>query len=197
MTQTTVQSYFEQILRDWVDSGRFPDTTIEACAPALSAKLGASAERFSFDQYVHSSPTPDWNLKPLDYGDALPGTLYLYLPTKWSDFERVENATQVSDGKFTRQSIYLIDRNKWKGELGQFFGKGEVTGFVYYLIQPPDFHQWICCVETGNRVWLYAFYTSPEKLLITKADAADQTLLETQLTSLINSNPWYGFVKPA
>ena len=196
MSQTTVQSYFQQILKDWVDNGRFPDTTIEACAPTLAAKLGAPAEHFSFDKYVHSAPTPDWNLKPLECGD-LTSSLFLYLPTKWSDFEKVENATQVSDRKFTRQSIYLIDRHTWKNELGQFFGQGEVTGFVYYLIQPPDFHQWICCVDNGNRVWLYAFYTSPDKLLITKADAADQSLLEVQLTSLINSNPWYGFVKPA
>jgi len=195
MTQTTVHSYFQQILRDWVENGRFPDTTVEACAPSLAMKLGMAQDKFTFDNFIHSSQTPDWCLRPLDYGNTLKGTLYLYLPTHWSDFQKVDNATQVTDGNAIRQTIYLLDKAEWQKNLPDFFRQGDVSGFVYYLISAPDFHQWICCVEEPTKVWLFAFYTAEDKILITKADANDQSSLELQLTSLINSNPWYGFVR--
>ncbi|MBU6450851.1 MAG: hypothetical protein KGS72_03670 [Cyanobacteria bacterium REEB67] len=195
MTQTTVHSYFQQILRDWVENGRFPDTTVEACAPSLAMKLGLPQDKVTFDNFIHSSQTADWCLRPLDYGNTLKGTLYLYLPTKWSEFQKIENATQVTDGKFIRQTIYLLDKADWQKNLPDFFQQGDVSGFVYYLISAPAFHQWICCVEEPTRVWLFAFYTAEDKVLITKADASDQASLELQLTSLINSNPWYGFVR--
>jgi len=195
MTQTTVHSYFQQILRDWVENGRFPDTTVEACAPSLAMKLGMAQDKFTFDNFIHSSQTPDWCLRPLDYGNTLKGTLYLYLPTQWNDFQKVENATQVRDGGVIRQTIYLLDKATWQKNLPDFFQQGDVSGFVYYLISAPEFHQWICCVEEPTRVWLFAFYTAEDKVLVTKADATDQASLELQLTSLINSNPWYGFVR--
>lgn len=195
--QTTVSSYFQQILRDWVVNGRFPETTVEACTPTLATKLGASADSFTFDNYIHSSQTPEWSLRPLDFGNDLGGTLYIYLPTTWADLQKHDNATQVISGGLPKQTIYLMEKPEWSQTLEQFFGQGEVGAFVYYLIQPPDFHQWICCMEEANRVWVFAFYSAPGKLLITKADASDKASLELQLTSLINSNPWYGFVSTA
>lgn len=197
MTQTTVHTYFQQIFKDWVENGRFPDSTVEACTPTLAQKLGVPSEKFTFDNFVHSSQTPEWNLKPIDFGVQLEGSLYIYLPATWTGLEKLGNAVQVADGSFIRQTIYLLDKKKWQENLSDFFGQGEVSAFVYYLIQAPAYHQWICCVEQDQRVWVYAFYSSEDKVLVTKADASDKGLLEIQLTSLINSNPWYGFVKPA
>lgn len=196
MTQTTVDSYFKQILRDWVQNGRFPDTTVEACTPSLAGKLGTGADAFTFDNFIHSSQTPEWNLKPLDVGKELEATLYVYLPTQWTEIRRVDDASQVLEENSVRQTVYLIDQPNWLKDLDKFFANGEICAFVYYLIQPPEFHQWICLLEEGNRVWVFAFYSAPGKLLVTKADATDKATLELQLTSLINSNPWYGFVKP-
>ncbi len=195
MTQTTIHTYFQQIFEDWVDNGRFPEATVEACTPTLASKLGMPAEKFSFDSFVHSSQTPEWTLKPLDFGTDLEGSLFIYLPATWSGFEKLDNAIQVSDSGFVRQTIYLLDKNSWRESLPDFFKQGEVSAFVYYLIQPPNFHQWICCVEQDQRVWVYGFYSTEDKLLVTKADASDKALLEIQLISLINSNPFYGFVK--
>ena len=197
MTQTTVANYFQQTLREWVVNGKFPETTVEACSPSLATKLGYTAETFTFDNYIHSSQTPEWSLRPLDFGPDLGGTLYIYLPTTWADLTKLDNATQVLSGGLPRQTLYLMDKPEWSGTLEAFFNQGQVGAFVYYLIQPPDFHQWICLMEEGNRVWLFAFYSAPGKLLITKADASDKASLELQLTSLINSNPWYGFVSTA
>ncbi|MBX9938903.1 MAG: hypothetical protein K2Y32_06595 [Candidatus Obscuribacterales bacterium] len=196
-SQNTVGNYFQQILRDWVVNGKFPETTVEACSPSLATKLGASTETFTFDNYIHSSQTPEWSLRPLDFGPDLGGTLYIYLPTTWAQLNKLDNATQVLSGGLPRQTLYLMDKPDWSKTLEQFLSQGEISAFVYYLIQPPEFHQWICCMESGNRVWVFGFYTAPGKLLITKADATDKASLELQLTSLINSNPWYGFISTA
>lgn len=194
MSQTTVGTYFQQLLRDWVVNNRFPETTVEACTPSLANKLGTTSESFTFDNYIHSSQTPDWSLRPLDFTRDVGGTLYLYLPTVWADMTKLANATQILSGGLPRQTLYLMDKPEWTDSLDKFFKQGEIGAFAYYLIQPPDFHQWICCMEDKGRVWVFAFYSAPGKLLITKADAGDKESLELQLTSLINSNPWYGFV---
>ncbi len=196
MTQTTIHSYFQQMFEDWVANGRFPESTVEACTPAMASKLGVPSEKFTFDSFVHSSQTPEWTLKPIDFGSQLESALFIYLPTPWSEFEKLENAIQVSDNGAVRQTIYLLDKTTWRNDLSKFFQQGEVSAFVYYLIQPPAFHQWICCIEQDQRVWVFAVYSTEDKILVTKADASDKGLLETQLISLINSNPWYGFVKP-
>ncbi len=162
----------------------------------MASKLGVPSEKFTFDSFVHSSQTPEWTLKPIDFGSQLESALFIYLPTPWSEFEKLENAIQVSDNGVVRQTIYLLDKTTWRNDLSKFFQQGEVSAFVYYLIQPPAFHQWICCIEQDQRVWVFAVYSTEDKILVTKADASDKGLLETQLISLINSNPWYGFVKP-
>ena len=145
----------------------FPDTTVEALALRLwLMKLGMPQDKFTFDNFIHSSQTADWCLRPLDYGNTLKGTLYLYLPTKWSDFQKVENATQVTDGKFIQTDNLSAGQSRLAKKPARLSSaEGDVSGFVYYLISAPSFHQWICCVEEPNRVWLFAFYTAEDKIL--------------------------------
>ena len=203
MTQTTVNSYFQQLISDFVEKGIFPDTNVEASLPSLAAKINTPSDKFSFDNFIHSSQTPSWSLKPLNLPTkdssrfGLDAPVFVYLPAQWQKIECLENACQIYDetGNTVKQTIYLIDKHKWKETLIQFFSQKQVCGFVYYLIQPRDFHQFICCIEEGNRLWICGFYTAGDKILVTKADATDTRSLDLQLTSLINSNPWYGYTQ--
>jgi hypothetical protein len=180
-----------------VETGSFPETTQEASLPSLGEKLGIGPEKFSFDNYIHSSQTAAWSLKPLSLPEEeqfnLDQPLFVYLPSTWTQLKKLDNACQIGDDNVQRQTVYVLSATDWKKSLIEFFSKYEVAGFVYYLIQPPKFHQFIACLEEDNELWLFGFYTAGDKVLVTKANANDSQSLELQLTSLINSNPWYGY----
>ncbi len=197
MTEGSIPNSFTKLVEDWVFRNITPDKAVEACTPAFTHRLGIEPSEFSFERYIHSSETPEWCLRTLDFPETLEGSFYLYVPANWSKSTQLKDMCQLNDGDVTRQSIFLTERNAWAQSLQQFYGQGEICAFAYYPVMPPHYHQWLVCMQSAGLIWNFAFYSGGPWLLITKGDANGRNSLETQLTSLINSRPWYAWIKNA
>ena len=172
---------------------------VEGINPALAQRFGKKAKTFSFDNYFHDDEVTDWLWRTCEFDEIFQGNFFLYLPKAWAEIRQRKNAANVLEGQMIRQSLLILDKEHWLQSLPEFLEESRIEGFAYYPLFKPDYDQWLICTrdETTDKDWLYGFYCAGDWVFITKADAKGNDVLETQLISLLNSNPWYGWLNHA
>lgn len=196
-TMNDVNIIFKEHLSNWANNGVSPEQSMEMSAPFFCEKLGVSPREFSFKNYAQQTDVAEWYQVPFDFPEVLEGTMYLYLPTRWTGEVKQKNVAQVNEGLRVRQTICLASKEEWKKTLPNFFEVGETASFAYYPIQLPYYDQWIACVDLADKIWVYTFYGAGEWILVTKGDAGGRNTLALQLTSAVHSSPWYSWIASA
>lgn len=189
-----VNNFFHEQLQRWAQDSAAHENALEASAPHFCEKLGVDPKTFGFKSYAQPGDATEWSQVPFEFPEMLDGTMYLYLPTRWSGSVKQKNLAQVQEGQRVRQTIVIASKEDWRSTLPQFNESGEVSAFAYYPIQPPYYDQWIACVEQQDKIWIFSFYGAGDWILITKGDAGGRNTLGLQITSSVHSSPWYSWI---
>lgn len=194
-----VHQLFSELILEWCNPESAPQATIQAACPAFAERAGMSYDDFTFDAFFHSGDNEGWSWRALEFSEVFAGAFTIYLPDRWSDVRIHRTTANVLEGDKIRQSIFVLDKASWVETLPSFLTEFEVEAFVHYLLLSPGYDQWVFSTRDKNRDidWLYAVFSASDWLFVIKADAAERELLLTQLTSILNSNPWFGWIEQA
>ncbi|RUR72448.1 hypothetical protein DSM107007_57290 [Nostoc sp. PCC 7120 = FACHB-418] len=196
---TAINNLFHPIFSQWLESGLAPESAIEGVAPEFASLLQVQAEEFTFDSLFHNAQMPDWTWNAIEFNEVFDGQFFFYLPTIWAESRQQGLNVAFGDTTSIRQSILLTKKSLWQTGISEFLQGVRVIAFAYYPLHKPNYNQWVVVTkdnETGA-MWTFAVYSSGDYLVAVKADAATTFELNQQLTSLINSNPWYGWIESA
>ncbi|BCL39716.1 hypothetical protein [Nostoc sp. MS1] len=196
---TTINNLFHPIFLQWLESGITPESAIEGVAPEFANLLQVQAEQFTFDSLFHNDQMPDWAWNVIEFNEVFDGQFFFYLPITWSESRQQGLNVVFGDTKSIRQSIFLTKKSLWQPSISKFLQGVKVVAFAYYPLHKPNYDQWVFVTEdneTGT-MWTFAVYSSGDYLVAVKADAPTTSELNQQLTSVINSNPWYGWIESA
>ncbi len=197
--QGCVHELFAKLINEWSVGDPSGESAIQSASPAFIERADSVSEEFTFDAYFHTGPVDGWSWKALEFSEAFQGAFTVYLPDKWADVRIHRTTANVLEGDKIRQSIFILDKASWVQTLPSFLEEFEVESFAHYCLLPPAFDQWIFTTRDKTREvdWLYAIYSAGDWLFVTKADANTPSLLFDQLTSILNSNPWFGWIQEA
>ncbi|MBZ0189061.1 MAG: hypothetical protein K8F91_22640 [Candidatus Obscuribacterales bacterium] len=189
-----VNSIFHNHLDNWAQGSNDGEQALEASAPHFCEKLGIDPIDFTFRSYAQPGDPSEWTQVPIEFPEMLEGTMYLYLPSRWTGSLKQKNLAQVQEGQRVRQTLIIASKEDWRATLSEFQKVGEVNAFAYYPIQPPYYDQWIACIEEQDKIWIYSFYGAGDWVLISKGDAGGRNTLGLQITSSVHSSPWYSWI---
>ncbi len=192
-----VHTIFREHISNWAETGEAPQNSMEMSAPFFLEKLGVDPRSFSFKGYAQETDSSTWEQTPIEFPEILDGTMYLFIPGRWTGHLRQRNLVQVQEGSRVRQTLILASKDEWRDTLHNFFDIGEIVSFAYYPIHPPYYDQWIACVDLQERIWIYTFYGAGEWILICKGDAGGRNTLKYQISSSVHSSPWYSWISSA
>ncbi len=192
-----VSSAFKEQLNNWAFMDTAPGDAMEMSHPFFCEKLGVDPKTFTFKSYAQPGDANEWYQAPLEFPDVIEGTMYLYLPARWTSALKQSNVAQVMEGNRIRQTIILASKEEWKKTLSEFFDVGTTASFAYYPVHLPYYDQWIACIDMQEKIWLYTFYGAGDWILITKGDAGGRNTLGLQVTSAVHSSPWYSWIAAA
>lgn len=196
---TTIHNLVQTLLSQWLESDATPESPIEGVAPEFANSLAIRPEEFTFDSLFHNAEMPDWMWKAIEFNEVFDGQFFFYLPTAWSKTRQEKLNVIFGDTTATRQSILLTKKSFWQPHIINFLQEARVVAFAYYPLHTPHYHQWVFVTEDNDAgsMWTFGVYSSGDYLVIVKGDAPTISDLNHQLTSLINSNPWYGWIESA
>jgi hypothetical protein len=192
-----VNSIFKESLNSWAQMDMAPPDVVEMSHPLFCEKLGVDPKAFSFKSYAQPGESADWYQAPFEFPDVIDGTMYLYLPARWTSEMKQNNVAQVLEGSRVRQTLILASKEDWKKTLPDFFDIGETAAFAYYPVHLPYYDQWVACVDMQEKIWIYTFYGAGDWILISKGDAGGRNTLGLQITSAVHSSPWYSWIASA
>lgn len=89
---------------------------------------------------------------------------------------------------------------QWQPRARSIREQNQVVAFAYYPLWRPHYHQWVFVTAgAAAEVTAYGVYSSDDWLVVVEGDMPDRAppSLDDQLTALINSNPWYGWIQAA
>jgi len=195
----SIHHLFKDLLTQWLESGVVPRSSMEGIAPEFAQRMAIQPEEPLFDSLLHMSEVLGWKCQPVEFNDMFDGPLFFYVPTTWSEIRQNGPAATFGDTATTQQSLFLIQKSQWQPRMSRFFEESSVVAFAYNLLYPPHYYQWIFVVGTEETtpMWTFAAYSAGDWLVVVKGNASSASTLKEQLTSLINSNPWYGWIEAA
>lgn len=172
---------------------------LEGASITMAKRFGKQPAEFTFDSLFQDNEVSGWTWRTFAFDELFEGDFFLFLPEAWADVRQRKNAANVLEGAEIRQSLLVLDKLNWSKSLNEFLEDSNIIGFAYYPLYKPSYDQWVICTqeEASGVDWLYGIYSAGDWVFIIKADAKDQQMFELQLTSLLNSNPWYGWLENA
>lgn len=193
--QDVIRSFAEDLVRQWLTEGVIPDDAVEASTPELRALLGAGLE-LSFDDFQHRHHVrPDWGFAQF-MTPEFPAPFELYLPVSWSIESAAEQgvATVVDQARVRRQVLQIAEASQFEDATdGALYG-GELLGFEVGREYGPFIHwRFVSRCDAGFDVW--SIFSAGDHALVSLAEADDVDGLRVQLTSSVNSIPWYHWIE--
>ncbi|HMO19349.1 MAG TPA: hypothetical protein PKC98_00105 [Candidatus Melainabacteria bacterium] len=189
-----IRDKFKENLDKWAFQNIAPLDIMEESSPIFCEKLGIEPRSFTFKGYANPGDENEWSQIPFEFSEILEGTMYMYLPSRWSGGLKQKDVAQVAEGQRVRQTLMIASKDDWKTTLEDFYDIGDIAAFAYYPIQVPYYDQWIACIDKQQKMWVYTFYGAGEWILVTKGDAGGRNTLELQVTSSVHSSPWYSWI---
>ena len=196
-----LHTLFQPLFGSWLQSGAAPAAAMEGVTPEFTGWLNDTRpDAFTFDALHHSTPSPGWAWQAIEFSDLFDGQFYFYLPADWSAMQRGPARAVLGAGPARRQSICLLPSADWQPQAGEVLANRRVTAFAYYPLWRPYYHQWVF-VTAGEaaEVTVHGVYSAGDWLVVvagTVPGGAPSDLKE-QLSALVNSNPWYGWIQAA
>lgn len=196
---SSLHALFQTLFFGWLDTQVAPDAPVEGVTPDFAALLATEPASFSFDTLVHREPLPGWTWRAIEFGDIFDGRFFFYVPLAWSTLEQQGPWAWLSEGGARLQSIVVVHWSHWGPHVRGLVEQGRVLAFAYYPLYRPSYHQWIFALagEDGPGATLHAAFSAGDWLVAVEGAAADGPEVARQLTALVNSNPWYGWIEAA
>lgn len=197
---TSIDELFKKIFIPWALGETLHDQNrVEAISPILANVFSVKPKQFTFDKYFHTERVQGWEWNKIIFADIFEGFFSFYFPTQWKDINCEKSAATVSENNVIHQSIFLMEKKKWALRLKGFFEKNSIIGFAYEPLFLPGYIQWLFITQQPgtSESWIWGVFSSGEWVVIVKGDASDKEMLEIQITSILNSNPWYGWIEAA
>jgi hypothetical protein len=196
---SSIHALFQTLISDWLARGRAPTSAMEGIAPGLARFLNTTPEEFSFDSLFQGGGEAGWEWKAVRFPEMFDGPFMMRLPAAWSDIRQKGADASVRDAVAARQSLHLVSKERWRSSMSSFLEGGDITGFAFYPLHPPYYLQWLFVVGDGSSgpAWAWSAYSAGDSILLVKGDAVDGPELKVHLASLVNSNPWHGWIEAA
>jgi hypothetical protein len=196
---SSLHTLFESLLVSWLDTGAAPDAAVEGVTPEFAALLGTQPADFTFDDLAHAAPAPEWTWLSLEIPQYFDGPFAFYVPRAWAELSQESAWAWLHEGGEQRQSIVLLDELFWKPYARAIVERGRVLAFSYASLLRPSYHQWIFVLahDASGGAVAHAAYSAGEWFVSVEGAPASGAALRTQLTALVNSNPWYGWIDAA
>lgn len=198
---TSLHTVFQSIFLAWLQSHTAPDAPIEGATPELTHLLGTEPKDFTFDAYQHLAEESDWRWQTIEFSDMFDGQFFFYVPTAWSAAPRSQVSATFEDAHATpQQTISLVSISAWYAQAQALIDQKRVLAFTYYPLLPPYYHHWVFVTAEGpTDVQAYGVFSAGDWLIVVEGQApqGDAQTINYQLTALVNSNPWYGWLQAA
>lgn len=194
-----LQPLFEKLIFQWLTTEAAPEAPVEGVTPGLAAKLGGEPRAITFDAFLHPEAQPGWRWLGLAFDAVFDGQFYFYAPEAWVEGERQgQQIATLAEPPMARQKIILSPKPFWREHLQGVLAAATVTGFAYYPRHRPHYHQWVFVTEAdGAAPVCTGAYSAGDWVVVVQGEAAGPDALRQQLTALVNSNPWHGWIAAA
>ena len=188
---TSIHDLFQQLITQWLESGRVPDAPMEGVDPEFARLQSVHPEEFTFDSLLHQTDAPDWAWKRIEFSDHFEAPFFFYLPIAWSEVRKEGSTALVGDAARPRQQLCLGQKSSWHEWISTLLEGARVVAFAYYPLHAPEYHQWIfVTAATDERpIGTFAAYDAGDWLVTVQGEASTPSELTCQLLALINSSP--------
>lgn len=183
----TLNSYLKQNIKP----NQHP-LKMQAITPELASVLSVLAERdMMFDNFRHTTLVSGWEWKVVILDRRV---FHLYIPSNWViKYNEGSSVAEILDDTATVvQVVFAAGRGDWEKDWNEFCDTYEILGFYIQTIYSPDFQQWLFVVReqgSGNcRIW--SFFPTGDGIVTIICNAWTPQILEYQIISLVNANPW-------
>ena len=195
----SVHDLFQTVASQWLATGTGPNAALEAAAPEFGQLMAAKLEDFSFDYFFHSWHVPGWGWRCIEFRDVFDGRFFFYLPAAWSQILQSGTRALIRDVTSRKQSVQLLQKAVWQQQLDDLLSHRRALAFAYFPLHRPQFHQWLLITRGGSLepVGVHAVFSAGDWLVVAEGEGSSAASLHVQLTSLINSNPWQGWIHAA
>ncbi|MBX9693770.1 MAG: hypothetical protein K2Z81_15380 [Cyanobacteria bacterium] len=112
-----VHTIFREHISNWAETGEAPRNSMEMSAPFFLEKLGVDPRSFSFKSYAQETDSSQWEQTGIEFPDILDGTMYLFIPGRWTGHLRQRNLVQIQEGSRVRQTLILASKEEWRDTL--------------------------------------------------------------------------------
>jgi hypothetical protein len=198
---SSLHTLFQSIFLAWLQSNTAPDAPIEGATPELTDWLGTQPKDFTFDAYQQLAEEPEWGWQAIEFSDMFDGQFFFYVPTAWAASMHSQVSATFEDAHAApQQAISLVSVSTWQAQAHELLTQQRVVAFTYYPLFQPYYHQWVFVTAgDASSVQTYGVFSSGDWLIVAEGSApqGDAQALSHQLTVLVNSNPWYGWLQAA
>ncbi|MBN2517567.1 MAG: hypothetical protein JXB14_01855 [Candidatus Altiarchaeota archaeon] len=194
----SIHKIFSDWIIPWARNEKTPDIPFEGCIPEFTRVFGLTTEEFSYDSFiVQNQPQEGWTLGKIEFPEYFDGWFSFYLPKEWGKITREGSHAVVGTNERIYQSIFLMKTGSWAESMKDFLEKNEVISFAYYPLWRDKYQQWLFVThpEKDGAFWLWHVNGTRDYIILQKGDASDKPTLVMQLTSLLNSLPWWGWIE--
>lgn len=196
---TDLHNLCRTLLSQWLETSAAPDAPVEGVTPEFGEALDVQPQAFTFDACFHQTPTPEWAWRSIEFSDIFDGQFFFYLPETWSVVAQAAQTAAFGVDGAARLALQLGRLSDWRPFARNWLDASRIIGFAYYPLHRPHYHHWLVVTgaDEGRPRQVYAVYSSGDWLVATQGDAPTAADLNVNLTALINSNPWYGWIRAA
>lgn len=196
---SSIHDLFQRLLTGWFASGTVPASPIEGATPEFTNILQVDEKGFSFDSFIGRANPAEWTWKFVEFRQVFDGQFAFYVPASWALARQTGNGVLFAHGTQPQQSILLAQKAAYRPQFVQLLGTSHVLAFAYYPLLRPHFHQWLVVSRNAvpGQVRATAIFPASDWLVVVEGTASGEGGLKDQLTALVNSNPWHGWIQAA
>ncbi len=201
--KTSLHTLYQPIFCQWLEDDLAPDAPIEGITPEFALRMLVQSDLFTFDELIQSEPEVGWEWVGVAFDQVFDGQFFFYIPSEWTRQEAMGTRVVLGEKERDRQLVYPILKSLWADQIQTVLDRDHVLGFAYYPLFRPHYHQWVMVIGTEaedtltDPLTVYAIFSSGDWVVVAEATAATATELRDQLVTVINSNPWYGWLEAA
>jgi hypothetical protein len=188
---------FSRALLKWLDSAEPDLPAQESCTSEFAALLGYEPRDFTFDLFFLPEVEKNWEWRHIVFPVFSRGFFCFCVPRAWNVTNQMEYLANIGTEEKVHQTIFLMNTARWDENMREFVKKENVVGFAYYPLFRNTYHKWLFAVFKNGVYWLWHVSGTKEYVVLQKADGNDRESLTVQLISLLNSNPWLGWIEAA
>lgn len=188
-----VHGVLAQLVLHWSETDVSPASPMEGASPQMTRILGVEPIDFTFDAFRLPTETAGWRSHVLELPGSAGRNWRLHLPVDWCLKASGESTTaNAIDAKGrVRQSIFLLPKERWREGVPEFLDRVTVEGFNFQ--GAPGLEMWVF-VTGGEPRWVWGVFSGGKWVILIKGDAKTREELELQVISLINADPWQGWI---